>query len=685
MRAWSPSPALLKLLVGQHILNGLSVAAGVVIVGVIDSVALGFTAGQPATLGAIAASISDQPATWRVKARAMAFGFSLALASTTAILLAGHSTPWALLVIGAAAFVGGMVTGLGRWAVALGMQALVAMVFVMGLPPLDFKGALAAEALFASGGVAYIAIALLLTRVTDHSARRMMASECFRELADYVRAIARFYDASIDLPETYGAAIRQQAALSEQLQMARALLLDRAMKSPERLRMAATIGLLLDVFDRLAASLSGLRALRAIPQAADLRRDVAIALRAGALDLQGLSLDLLTQAKPRLPPDHGAPTEALTAEAARLMEGGQLTSAEQAIVAATTRRIVAALAQIRRLETALSDDEAARAAIGGVDVKAFTPRRSYALRRLTRQLTLDSPVLRYATRLSLAMMSGGVAALSLGGENHGNWVLLTIAVILRPQYGLTRQRRDDRVTGTLIGCVLAAGAIAYFRAPALVALQAASLAVTHAFIRLNYRVASVGASLTALISLNLAAPEEAAPIVTRLADTLIGAAIAHLFSYVWPRWEFSEAPAHVARLGGQLALLAACLLDPSASEQDYRMTRKDTIEAIAALSDSAARMGGEPASTQRGLDEMTAVLIAAYVLTAQLSARRLELRAGPWKEGRDAAEEARTWIVKTLKGEEAGPPPEGEFRRVGRATLEVVAAIANYRRVFEAA
>ena len=46
----------------------------------------------------------------------------------------------------------------------------------------------------------------------------------------------------------------------------------------------------------------------------------------------------------------------------------------------------------------------------------------------------------------------------------------------------------------------------------------------------------------------------------RLGDTLIGAAIAHLFNYVWPRWESSEAPRIASRLQAQLAAFAGVAL-----------------------------------------------------------------------------------------------------------------------------
>ena len=137
MLRWLRSPALLKLFVGQHVVNGLSVALGVVTVTILASSLFGFSAGQPATLGAIAASISDFPAPWRPKGRILAVGFALAIVSTSAILFAGAGSPAGVVVVGLVAFAAGMVTGYGRWALSLSAQLVVPMVFVMGLPAAD--------------------------------------------------------------------------------------------------------------------------------------------------------------------------------------------------------------------------------------------------------------------------------------------------------------------------------------------------------------------------------------------------------------------------------------------------------------------------------------------------------------------------------------------------------------------
>jgi uncharacterized membrane protein YccC len=191
----------------------------------------------------------------------------------------------------------------------------------------------------------------------------------------------------------------------------------------------------------------------------------------------------------------------------------------------------------------------------------------------------------------------------------------------------------------------------------------------------------------ALVSLHLINPVEAAPVVTRLADTLVGAAIAHLFSHIWPRWEFAEAPRLAARLIAQVAAFAAVALRPDAPDQDYRLARKGVIEAIAALSDSAARMGGEPRATQRGLDEMSAMLIAAHVVVAHLSALRLAMRAGGEGavEAEAEAKAARPWLARRFAGGGGDEPAQEAAADLApaplkNAALALLAAASEYRR-----
>ncbi len=670
-------PNLTRLLIGPHIVNGLTVSIGVLLIAVVASFTLGFAEGQPVTLGAIAASISDLPAPWREKAKTIGLGFGLALVVTTATQL---SLPWpasTVAVIGVTAFTGGMLTGLGRWALALGMQVIIPMVFVLGFPKETRPMAMQIEALFAVGGLIYFVYALAATVLTDTSARRLVAAESIREFSIYLKTIARVFDPKVELAAAYGAAIRGQSALAEQLQTARPLLLHQAMRAGPSLRLSATIGILLDGFDALVASQCDVAVVRDTPQAAPLLERARAAMRTASFNLARLALDLLTTGKPKLPPDHRRALVEMRREAARLESDETIEPKVRAALADTTRRLLVALNQVGRLERVLADAQEAAGSMSGVDLPAFLPQRNYSLLSLRSHLSFVSPVFRFSLRLTLAMMAGSVIALSLGDSGHGNWILLTIAVVMRAGYGLTKQRRNDRVIGTLVGCLIAVGAVSWLPPAALVPMQGLGVGLAHGFARLNYRISSTGASIMALVSLHLAEPWAPAPLLARLADTLVGAALAHLFSFVWPHWEFVEAPQIASRLEARLRAFTDVALKPDVAEQDYRLARKNMIEALAALSDSAGRMSIEPIATRKALDEMAAFLMAAHGFVVQVSAARLDVRAGVTPRPAGAILQ---W-VKACLAADPGKVPRGDQPPgpLAAAAIAVTAAARRYR------
>ncbi len=187
----------------------------------------------------------------------------------------------------------------------------------------------------------------------------MMTSELLREFAAYLFAYARFADPETDLAAVYGRVIRQQAAFSEQLQAARALLLEKPRATPERVRLAASIGLILDALDALVAAQCDLPDLRRLPAAAEWMRRIGILVRATALDVQHLSLDLLAHREPALPRDHQLARDSARREGLRLIADEDTPADVREAIGRTLARFDAARAAIHRLERALGDDEAA--------------------------------------------------------------------------------------------------------------------------------------------------------------------------------------------------------------------------------------------------------------------------------------------------------------------------------------
>ena len=264
MRRWRP-PDLKRLFVGLHIVNGVSVGVGVIAIALAASAIFGFTAGQPATLGAISASISDLPAPWREKARTMGFGFALALIATSAI-----GARAAVAADRAADDRGdrfrrrdGHRDGtLGdrrsacrpsfRWCSCSDSRR-------KRWRPRHCASRRCSPQAASPTSPSHFSPRSSPTRAPAASSQASRSANC-RSISALSR---RSSIPNSDLEAAYGAAIRQQAALSEQLQSARALLLDRARRGSESLRLAATIGILLDAFDALVAAQCDVAVIRA--------------------------------------------------------------------------------------------------------------------------------------------------------------------------------------------------------------------------------------------------------------------------------------------------------------------------------------------------------------------------------------------------------------------------------------
>jgi uncharacterized membrane protein YccC len=100
----------------------------------------------------------------------------------------------------------------------------------------------------------------------------------------------------------------------------------------------------------------------------------------------------------------------------------------------------------------------------GADLTPFLTQQRYSIGILLANLRWTSPTFRYALRVAMAISVGLVSAGC--PTSHGYWTALTIAVILKPSFSMTRQRRADRLIGTLIGCLLTAVILHFVHAPA---------------------------------------------------------------------------------------------------------------------------------------------------------------------------------------------------------------------------
>src|SRR5471030_2845541 len=115
-----------------HIENGLSVAVGVGLTGLLVGAGLGFHAAVAAASGALCVSIADRTDPLSQKLWIMGLAFAAASLFTALSAFAHFYTP---AFIAAVAFVGlwaGLISAYGKWVLSLAMTCVLAFVLTMG-------------------------------------------------------------------------------------------------------------------------------------------------------------------------------------------------------------------------------------------------------------------------------------------------------------------------------------------------------------------------------------------------------------------------------------------------------------------------------------------------------------------------------------------------------------------------
>jgi uncharacterized membrane protein YccC len=326
------------------------------------------------------------------------------------------------------------------------------------------------------------------------------------------------------------------------------------------------------------------------------------------------------------------------------------------------RQMVAVLA---RMQAALRG-EVTPLPLSRDELQVFISTEGWPWATLRAQFTTRSPIFRHAVRMSLALGSAYFIGLALPWASHPHWLVLSVGVVLRGNLEQTLSRRNDRVLGTMIGCLLVL-VLAQFGAPWLTTLVFLSaVGIAHSFTTARYLVTAAAASVMALMQAHMAAPDaQNFGVLERVADTIMGATLAWGFSYVWPWWERRGIAKLTDRVLKSLRTLTSEVMRiPDAGQPDLklRLARREVYEAVGAIASAAQRTSAEPARVQVPLYALAEMLTRCHVLMAQLVAVRLLLaRRGAQLEGavaRKALAEACVALHQALENPTVGTSPQ---------------------------
>jgi uncharacterized membrane protein YccC len=228
--------------------------------------------------------------------------------------------------------------------------------------------------------------------------------------------------------------------------------------------------------------------------------------------------------------------------------------------------------------------------------------------------------------MALAVSVGYAISLALP-LGHSYWILLTIVVVLKPAYALTRQRNMHRLFGTLAGGILAIGflyALGDFKTLLLLIMV---LAMVGAFslIRTRYLVAVTLLTLYVIISLYLLKPGAYGLLFKdRLLDTFIGGMLGLLFTRIIPPiWERAQLrtllQVTIEANRNYFTYLFGAFQGKNLQVSQYKWFRKETYVTLANLSEAFQRMLNEPKKRQEKGEYLHPMIVACHVIAARLA------------------------------------------------------------------
>jgi uncharacterized membrane protein YccC len=209
---------------------------------------------------------------------------------------------------------------------------------------------------------------------------------------------------------------------------------------------------------------------------------------------------------------------------------------------------------------------------------------------------------------------------------HSYWILLTIIVILKPAYSLTKKRNYQRVLGTIAGAALGIILLYFVKDKTILFFCMLVLMVsTYTFIRTNYLLAVVCMTPYVLLLFYLLDSGQFKTIVTdRIIDTAIGSVIAIVANlFLLPAWEQDQfrkyQSAAIAANLDYFKKASQAFIGEPAADTAYRLSRKHAFVALANLSDAFSRLLAEPKRKQKNARRLHQFTVMSHTLTSHIA------------------------------------------------------------------
>jgi uncharacterized membrane protein (TIGR01666 family) len=612
----------------QYFSDGLRIVTGILLPALAAKYFNHFDIGITLSLGALCVCGIDSPGPIHYKRNAMAVGnlCMLLVAVTTGFARLNIYTLG--LEITAFSFIFSLLIIYGNRAASVGTSALLVMVLLMAkaLRPEEVLGY---SLMVTAGGIWYMLFSMLFFGIRPYRAAQQALGESIEHIVKFLRIKADFYLPNTNIDENYRKLVLQTIQVSQQQDVVRELLFKSRQLVKESTNASRILVMtfvdLVDMYEHIMANHYDYSLLREHYKETGILEQIGILLHRMADELGNIGYAILSNTRYKHTTDFNAELERLKAGI------DQVENEEKEKSTIVLKKIFINLRDLSLEIKNIFDYYNSRSSnvlIPGsreeVEYSKFVTTQDYAPHIFFDNLTWYSNSFKHAIRVSLVCLVGYLISKSIAGH-HSYWVLLTIIVILKPGFSLSKQRNFQRLGGTILGGIAGVLILYFIPDPTAEFIVMVILMIgTYSFLRVDYIVSVFFMTPYILILFKFLGVGELNIVEERVIDTIIGSFLALAATYLlFPSWELEQLKNNLQQtLNANLNYLAKIAVGFSGKPvaiTEYKLARKDVYVKTANLSAMFERMTSEPKSRQKNIKDIHRFVVLNHILTSFLA------------------------------------------------------------------
>lgn len=619
-----------KFVTSYYVNEGFRITSAIMIPVLISSYLGHLAMGIAFVLGVLCVSSTDTPGPFHHRRNAMRITILLTVLCALMVGFSVH-TPWLLAFeLLASAFIFSMIGVYGLRASSVG--AAVLLLFVLNVDDrYDTQQILTNALLVGSGGIWYYLWSLLLNRIRPYKLAQQAIGDSILSIAEYTRIKASLYNKNVDYEKVYRTLLEEQVQVHTKQNLVREILF----KTRSIVKETTHTGRVLlmtfldtvDLFERIMTSQRDYKALHDSFDNETLQRFQMIILKL-ANELEDIGVALQQGTKSTTDEEMNASLEDLKNHFPDYRQKNLNEKNIEAFI--SLKHILDSIVDIHTRILTLHrytryDRNIPMEKDIDLDYNRFISPTEIGIGQFINNINFHSNIFRHSLRVSLAMFAGYLLSKVLP-VGHGYWILLTILVILKPAYSLTKKRNFQRISGTIIGAIL--GACALFFIPdktVLVILMIIAMLITYSLLRLQYFIAVIFMTFYILISFYFLKHDDFQRIIQdRVIDTAIGSVITFIFTLILPpKWEHEQIKKLITNCIKANAVyfdtIAKVFTGKDFSTSQYKFFRKESFVALSNLSDAFQRMLSEPRRKQKNSMQAYQLMVSNHILASHIA------------------------------------------------------------------